>query len=220
MKICKFLLFAALAFILGACESTEQHRRYAPEVEPPLSILILPPINNSNDQRATYSYLSTVSEPISEAGYYVLPVAVIDAYLKANGVPNPYEMHQVSLEKLHEILGMDAVLYITIDRYGQEYSVLSSTTVVSAHAELVLVENGQKIWNGEASARRSSDSGNSLTESLINAVITQVVKANKDHAYPLTREANWKMLRGYKGLPDGPRYPCSMEDCPSGERVY
>lgn len=207
------ILVVVLLTSLTACETLDNEPRITAGVQAPTSILVLPPLNNSNDQRATYSYLSTISEPLAEAGYYVLPVAVVDAYLKANGVPNPFEMHQVSLEKYHEILGADAILYITIDRYGQEFNVLNSSTVVKARAKLIDVKTGVELWQNQVSVSRSSNSGNSIAEALVNAVVTQVVKANQDYAHPLSREANWRLFKSYRGLPLGPRYYCKQGTC-------
>lgn len=51
----------------------------------PGSILVLPPLNESTDVNAPYVYLSTISEPLANRGYYVFPVAVIDAFMKDNG---------------------------------------------------------------------------------------------------------------------------------------
>src|SRR5277367_2093834 len=80
----------------------------------PRSILVLPPLNNSTDVRGTYGYLSTVTRPLAELGYYVFPVAIVDQFLKENGLPSPGEMHQAPLDKLGKIFGADAVLYITL----------------------------------------------------------------------------------------------------------
>ena len=53
---------------------------------PPRSILVLPPINESTDTRGTYGYLSTVTKPLAEMGYYVYPVAVVNQFMKENGL--------------------------------------------------------------------------------------------------------------------------------------
>src|SRR5689334_21500588 len=83
----------------------------------PKSVLVLPPLNQSVEVNAPYGYLATISRPLAECGYYVFPVAVIDAFLKENGLPTPGEMHAISLQKIHEVFGADAVLYVTIEEY-------------------------------------------------------------------------------------------------------
>jgi Putative lipoprotein GNA1162-like len=56
-------------------------------LHPPRSILVLPPLNESTAVEATWGYLSTVTQPLAERGFYVFPVAVIDQFLKENGLP-------------------------------------------------------------------------------------------------------------------------------------
>ena len=79
-----------------------------------------------------YGYLSTVTFPLAEMGYYVFPVAVVDQFLKENGMPTAGEMHQIPLNKVHEIIGADAVLpYHAGLQYGSKYQVLNSKTEVN-----------------------------------------------------------------------------------------
>ena len=85
---------------------------------PPRSILVLPPVNEGTDIRGTYGYLSTVTRPLAELGYYVYPVVLVDQFFKENGMPTPGEMLQAPLGKIREIVGADAVLYVTLRQYG------------------------------------------------------------------------------------------------------
>ena len=52
----------------------------------PRSILVLPPLNESPEVAASHSMLSQVTMPLAEAGYYVLPVALVDETFKQNGM--------------------------------------------------------------------------------------------------------------------------------------
>src|SRR5258706_3092071 len=106
------LLTAALLLILGGCATMQPYDYSNYRAHPPRSILVLPPLNESTAIEGTYSYLSTVTQPIAEMGYYVFPVAVLDHFLKENGMPTAGEMHQAPLHKIREIVGADAVLYI------------------------------------------------------------------------------------------------------------
>src|SRR5262245_6417390 len=63
-------------------------------LHPPRSIVVLPPLNQSTAVEATYGYLTTVTRPLAERGYYVFPIAVVDQFLKENGLPSAGEMHQ------------------------------------------------------------------------------------------------------------------------------
>jgi hypothetical protein len=202
------LLGAALVFAAGcAAPSKRDYSLY--RARSPRSVLVLPPINQSVEVNAPYGYLSTISRPLAECGYYVFPVAVIDAFLKENGLPTPAEMHAVSLERIREVLGADAVLYVTIEEYGQKYMVLSSVTVVRAHAALVEVATGATLWEGRAQAVQSSgDSGGGIIGALVTAVVTQIIASASDNAHTLAVQANTQMIFDpNSGLLFGPYNP-------------
>lgn len=195
--------------IIIACLSSLVAMASEDVVEPHVirSILVLPPINNTNEPLAEYSWLATVSRPLAEAGYYVFPVVVIDAFMKENGLPSGNEMHDVPIEKIREILGADAVLYVEINEYGQQYQIINSKTVFSAQARLVDTKTGEIVWSGQARESKSSNSGdNSLSGMLIGAVLTQVMESGSDNAHELTRIGNYSMFLSRGGLPKGPRY--------------
>ena len=203
------LIVAAAATVsLTACTQVVDEDQSAFEAYKPRSILVLPPLNESVDVNASYNWLSTISMPLGEAGYYVFPVAVIDAYMKDNGLPTPDEMHNVSLAKLREVIGPDAVLYVTIEDWGQKYQVLASNTVVKARARLVDTATGTEIWKGNAIGVESSGSSNDLVGMLITAAISQVIDSASDTAHDVARRANIEMvLDDRSGLPPGPYSP-------------
>src|SRR5215204_3377299 len=121
---------ALLIMLISGCAAPPKtdytnFRQYRPR-----SLVVLPPLNESTAVAATYSYLSTVTMPLAEMGYYVFPVAVVDQFLKENGMPSAGEMHQVALNKVYEILGADAVLYVRVIQYGTKYQVINSRTAV------------------------------------------------------------------------------------------
>jgi len=175
----------------------------------PRSILVLPPLSESVDVDAPYVFLATVTRPVAEAGYYVFPVGVVDALMKENGLPTPGEMHQVSLGKLREVFGADAVLYVTIEEWGQRYRVLDSSTIVRARAALVETGTAATIWEGEIEGVESSAAGQSdLIGMLIAALIEQVVDTLNDRTYDLSRLATWRTVFDEEdGFLRGPRHP-------------
>ena len=112
------LVVCLAPLLLVACATPKTYDYTAFRQSNPHSIVELPPLNNSPDMHATYSVLSTVTQPLAEAGYYVFPVALVDQTFQENGLLNPGEMHQAPLDKIREIFGADAALYITVTNYG------------------------------------------------------------------------------------------------------
>ena len=175
----------------------------------PRSILVVPPTNDSVEVDAPYVYLSTITQPLAEAGYYVFPVAIVDNFMKENGLPTPAEMNAVPLSKLGETFGADAVLYIHIEDWGQKYQVLASTTVVKARAKLVDVKTGMTLWEGTAQAAEGSgDGGGGLVGMAVAAIIDQVVDSLTDRTHKISVTANNRMILNTRnGLLSGPYSP-------------
>lgn len=178
---------------------------------PPRSIAVIAPLNESTDVGGTYGYLSTVTMPLVERGYYVFPVALVDQYLKNNGVPTPGEMRQVPLSKFGEVLGADAVLDITLKQYGTKYIVIDSVTTVSATGRLTDVRSGTVIWTGDVTVSQGtggSNGGNplaSLIVTLVKAAVDQIANSVTDHAHDLSPVANATLfLNPDTGLLPGP----------------
>jgi hypothetical protein len=174
--LCKRLFAAAAVAVLAAgCAAPRQNLDYtAFKASRPRSIVVLPPLNESPDVKATYSMLSQVTYPLAESGYYVLPVTLVDETFKQNGLTSTGDIHQVAPAKLREIFGADAALYITVSKYGTSYMVISSATIVTASARLVDLKTGTTLWSGSASA--SNDEGNSNAGGLIGALVAAAIK--------------------------------------------
>lgn len=200
--------------VLTGCITNTPYDYSAFNLSKPRSILVLPPVNNSIEVNAPYSYLSTITQPLAEKGYYVFPVAVIDNFLKENGLPTPEEMNGIPLDKIREHIGADAVLYVTIDNWGQKYEILSSSTVVSAQLRLVDARNGALLWETKVYAKQSSDSGgNGLLGAVVSAVVEQVAGSLVDRTPPVARAANnASIYNRSNGLPNGPYKPEVVAD--------
>lgn len=173
----------------------------------PRSILVLPPLNNSPEVNAGNSVYAQVTYPLAEAGYYVLPVALVNETFKQNGMTTSADIHQLPTAKLQEIFGADAGMYITINKYGSTYTVLDSVVVVAAEAKLVDLKSGTVLWTGAASAS-SNEGGNNNTGGLIGALIAaavkQVINSTTDQSHPVAGVASTRLLSA--GLNNGMLY--------------
>lgn len=201
-----FLLLCAV--VLSGC-AIAPYDYSALNEHKPRSILVIPPNNNSVEVNAPYIFLSTVSKPLAEKGYYVFPVSVIDHFLKQNGLPTPAEMNAIPLDKIQETIGADAVLYTTIEEWGQKFQLLSSKTIVNAKMRLVDVRSGIDLWDGHAYFEQSSgDGGGGLIGALANAVVTQIVNSKIDQTPRVSAQAVASIVSNrHKGLLAGPYAP-------------
>lgn len=193
--------------LLSGCASVEPYNYGPLKQAAPRSILVLPPINSSVEVSAPYTYLSTVTKPLAEKGYYVFPVSVVDTFLKENGLPTPAEMHGITLDKIDEIIGADAVLYVDIQDWGQKFQVLSSVTVVRGNVKLVSVKTGELLWEAPINAEYSPNNNSSggLVGALVGAVVSQIVGEISDNTPQVARMANNIAFNSAKrGLLNGP----------------
>ena len=211
-RIFKLLLPLLLVFIAG-CATTTPFDYSSFRNHRPRSILVLPPLNQTTDVNAPYTYLSTITRPLTECGYYVFPVAVVDAYMKENGLPSPEEMHGVALDKIRNIIGADAVLYVTIEEWGQKYIVVQSITTIKAKARLIDTASGEVIWQGTQAVSQGSGGGGDPIAMLITAAVTQIINTMVDYTHDLSRVANYTMIYdANQGFLAGPYLPPQEND--------
>lgn len=196
---------------LTGCVTTPTRDYSAYRAANPKSILVLPPLNESPEVQATASVLSHATQPLAEAGYYVLPVTLMSETFRQNGLEMPADIHDVSPQKLQEIFGADTALYIKVTDYGVSYKVIKSEAVVTAHARLVELRTGTELWQGQATASSEEGKSNSggLAGMLISALVNQVINSVTDASHPVAGVATRRLLSvGHdNGLLYGPRSP-------------
>jgi hypothetical protein len=203
------ILIISLTVLATGCAVQQPYDYTALKASNPKSILVIPPANQTVEVNAPYVFLSTITVPLAERGYYVYPVAVVDQFLKDNGLPTPAEMNSIPLDKIDEIIDPDAVLYITIDDWGQSYRLIQSVATVSSSWKLVDTETGQTLWEGRAFAQQASgDGGAGLIGMLVAAAVEQVVSSMDDKTPRLSSLANSATVYNpHRGLLPGPYAP-------------
>ncbi|ODS24710.1 hypothetical protein AB835_02235 [Candidatus Endobugula sertula] len=202
----------ALFILLAGCQTPHPYDYTNLLNSQPKSIVVIPPINNSVEVNAPYIFLSTISKPLAEKGYYVFPVSVIDHFLKENGLPTPDEMNTVPLDKIRKFIGADAVLYTNINNWGQKYQVISSTAIVTSTLKLVDTRTGDLLWETTAEAsRESGDGGGGLLGAIAAAVTEQIIGSLHDQTPQLSRLANQNAINHpQRGLLDDPYRKTSL----------
>ncbi len=213
------LALLVLAAVAGGCATVHK-----PPPDPwpalrearPASVLVMPPVNNTPDVEAPASVTAQAVYPLAEAGYYVLPVALVNETLRLNGVQTPQDAQQISPRRLREVFGADAALYLEIRRYGSVYRVISSDAEVTVDARLVDLRDGRTLWTGSASASSAEQRGGnqqSLLGALLQAVVEQVASNYTDRNHQVAGIAMRRLLGGYgpRGLLPGPRARAAAE---------
>jgi hypothetical protein len=210
----KLLAVLSIIALLSACASSKGQPDYtAFRNSKPRSILVLPPINNTNEVNATYGMLSQMTMPLAEGGYYVVPVAEMEETFRHNGLTTPNDIQDVALAKLRSIFGADAALYTKITEYGSSYRVIASKTEVAAEAKLVDLRSGETLWSGSAKANGSETGVNvgvgSGLVSLVTVAVQHIANVAGDKTWDVAGLTSQRLLAtgGANALLYGPRSP-------------
>ncbi|WP_158897904.1 GNA1162 family protein [Burkholderia sp. L27(2015)] len=208
MRLFKFFGIAASVSTLAACVQAPVHLDYsALRNSDPHSILIVPVINRSVDVDAPDYFLSTISRPIAERGYYVFPVNLTKRVMEDDGLSDANMVHAQDPTKLGKMFGADAIMYITIDRWDARYLVISTTVTVELEYVLKSGTTGQTLWKHHQRVfyqPQGSSGGNPLATLIVAAVQAAIAKA-KPNYIPLAQRANFLSVGMHgQGLPAGP----------------
>lgn len=173
----------------------------------PKSVLIVPVVNNSAEVTASDYLLSTITIPLAEQGYYVFPVNMVKRILEDDGLSDASLVHGASVEKLCNLFGADAVLYVIINQWDAKYMVLSTQVTVNLTYAIKCGKTGETLWEHQQNmvyVPQNNSSGNPLADLIVMAVSAAMTKAAPNYV-PLARQANY-MTFTYPGpgIPPGP----------------
>jgi hypothetical protein len=183
--------------------------------KPPLSVLLLPPINESTAAEAKDFYATTIQEPLIVNGYYVYPYEISSEILKLEGVYDTELFMNAPLNKFKEYFGADAVLFTTIKKWDVSYFILASNLTVSIDCMLKSTDTNEILWkyNGTVVVDLTANNSSGGAAGLIAAaILTSINTAVADYV-PYARIANYKAM---ESLPYGKYHPMHMKDQKEG----
>jgi hypothetical protein len=216
----RLLLLAALA---AACAKQPPAKDYSKLVSSsPRAILVVPVVNKSVDVDAADYFLSTLSVPLAERGYYVFPVNLVKRMLEDDGLSDAALVHGADPVRLCSLFGADAVLYVTIQQWTARYLVVSTQVTVEFDYLLKDGRTGEELWKEhqmrvfDSGSSNSGGSSGGLLGALIGSLAAAAVTKAVPNYMPLAREANAKALEyPGPGIPAGPYRPEYRRDLPS-----
>lgn len=207
---------AATLSVLGACATAPKKDLSKFVSASPRAILVVPVVNKSVDVDAADYFLSTVSIPLAERGYYVFPVNMVKRLLEDDGLSDAMLVHNADPARVCGLFGADAVLFITIQRWDAKYMVFATQVTVGLEYVLKDGRTGETLWeDSEQMVYTPQSSGGGGLGSLIAAAITAAVEKAAPSYMPLARQANTNALMyPGPGFPSGPYHPEYKKDFP------
>ena len=200
MKNRAFLLLSML--LLLGCGSTQNYsviNQYTGTGQPiPKSVLIMPPINNSNNINAKEFLYSTLATPLIERGYYVFPPYLSLEVLQRESAYDAENFLGEDLSAFGTVFGAEAALFTIIHTWQKGASSLTANieyVLVSVSSNEVLCRHsGETVIDTSISA--SEDDDYPFLRSMVSAVSTAVT--------PMVKVARTSNSQFIKMLPPGP----------------
>ena len=175
--------------------------------EKPVTLLVMPPINNSTNVEAKDLLYTSISRPLVEAGYYVIsPLLAMDV-LKSESAYDSEMFFDAPLTAFQNYFGADAVVFSVIDTWAKKGMGIETKiryVIKSAYTNDTLFERSCDLY-----LDLSVDSGtNGLLGALVDLAASAINTAATDHI-KAARKANYYILRD---IPRGKYSPEHMLD--------
>lgn len=176
--------------------------------EKPLTLLVMPPINNSSNAEAKDLLYTSISRPLVEAGYYVISPLLAMDILKAESAYDAENFFDAPLDVFNNFFGADAVVFSVIDTWtkkGMGIETKIRYVIKSAHTNEILFDRSCDLY-----LDLSVNSGYSygLLGALVDLAASAIVTAATDHIVA-ARRANYYIMHD---IPRGKYSPDHMID--------
>lgn len=180
--------------------------------ENPASILVMPPINNTNNVEAKDLLYTSISQHIAEAGYYVVsPVMAMDVFKNESAYDAEYFIHS-SLRKFKEYFGADAVVFAVIDKWAKEgfqiHTVISYIVKSTTTNEILFERSCDMTLN----LMKTSSYGNGLAGALAGALADVIVSAIDVATTEHIEAARIANMNVFNDIPFGKYSPLYLQD--------
>lgn len=209
------VIFAAISVMLTSCGIGQQVTRgnqYAKMYdEKPLTFLVMPPINNTTDVDAKDYLFTSISRPIIENGYYVVPPMLSMEIMKAESAYDAELFIDGDQSVFRRYFGADAVIYTEINTWAKQgFGITTDLRYImkSTVTNEVLFERSCHLHLDLS----VSDSGNSVLGALFSLAASAINTAATDHIVA-ARKANYYIVRD---MPRGKYSPEYLQDMETG----
>lgn len=187
---------AAVLLLTSCAQSITRGKQYAQMYEEaPISVVIMPPINETNFVEAKDYFYTTLYAPLCEKGYYVFSPYLTMEMFQSESAYDSEPFLEADLSKFREVLGADAAMFTIIKSW--ERSNIGGKLTVGIEYRLRSTKTGETLYQREGLIKvDTSVSGGgggllgslvSLAATAINTALTdKVVAGRKCNAYVLS----------------------------------
>ncbi len=179
------------AILLTSCAtSVHKSKTYAKMYQAkPASILVLPPINKSTNVEAKEIFYSSLSAPICQKGFYVLPPLLAMTVLKEESAYDTEMFLNSSMQRVGDMFGVDAVLFTTII----DWKKVSIASYIEVEIEYILksTKTDEILFRRKGNVTYSPQNVNGgllglVANSIVTALTKEVTIAEQCNNYTFT----------------------------------
>ena len=207
-RLIYFLLACFLVTSCGLFNSVTRESQYAKMYEEkPVTLLVMPPINNSTNVEAKDLLYTSISRPLVEAGYYVISPLLVMDILKAESAYDSENFFDAPLTAFKNFFGADAVVFSVIESWAKKGLGIQTKiryVIRSASTNEILFDRSCDLY---LDLSVNSGSKGALA-ALIDLAASAINTAVTDHIIA-ARKANYYILRD---IPRGKYSPDYMTD--------
>ena len=187
-------LILAVFFLSGCVEMGTKQDAYPSMYGPqkPVSILVVPAINESTAADAGELLNVTVSQPFTNMGYYVMPMPIVAEIFRNEGILEGTQIKGLPTELFKKNFGADAVMFMTIESWDKNYAILAANVTVGIEYVLLSTTSNEILWSYEQTVivDTSGSSGNIFADIIATAITTGMTDyasvARQVHAQAVT----------------------------------
>ncbi len=208
-RIIPILVLVAVASSCGvtANQVTKESQYAAMYDDMPLTILVMPPINNTTNVEAKDLLYTSISRPLAEAGYYVISPLLAMDILKAESAYDAELFIDKPLTMFRDYFGADAVVFSQIDEWAKRGFGIDTKIryiIKSASSGEVLFDRSCDLYLD----LEQNSGGNSWITALVDLAVSAISTATTDHIVA-ARKANYYIFRD---VPYGKYSPKYLQD--------
>lgn len=170
------IILILISFLFASCATTTSLTRGSqyPMMyeEKPISILIMPPINNTVHVEAKEYFYTSLNYPLCEKGYYVIsPFLAMDMFQSESAYDSEMFING-SLTSFRNVFGADAALFTIINEW--EKSKIGSSIKVKIEYILKSTKTGEILFErqGDLTVDCGLSTGNLLVDIVASAINT------------------------------------------------
>ena len=145
----KYILFALVTLMLASCSQKITRDVQYPKMyeEKPVSIVVMPPINQTQHVEAKDYFYTTLYAPLCEKGYYVFSPLLTMEMFQSESAYDAEQFIEGDLSQFRNVLGADAAMFTIIKDWRRNN--IGGKITVNIEYRLRSTKTGRTLYERE-----------------------------------------------------------------------